>query len=150
VAFVPNNNPGGLFYIGMQDQWFTFNMFDAQAWWVRDVILGRIPLPDRATMEADVADRIAREDAVEVGNDCGNIWYQGDYIKELIDQTDYPNFDVDGACRAFKEWKGHKKEGIMTFRDHSYKSVMTGTMAPLHHTPWKDALDDSSEVFLQD
>ena len=21
-----------LFYLGMQDQWFTFNMFDAQAW----------------------------------------------------------------------------------------------------------------------
>ena len=30
VAFV--HNPA-LFYIGMQDQWYTFNMFDAQAWW---------------------------------------------------------------------------------------------------------------------
>ena len=31
----------------------------------------------------------------------------------------------------------------MTFRDNGYKSVMTGTMAPKHHTPWKDAMDDS-------
>ncbi len=140
------DNPA-LFYLGMQDQWFTFNMFDAQAWWVRDVIMDKIALPDRATMEADVADREAREDAGE--DDYDAIWYQGDYVKELIDETDYPSFDVDGACQAFKEWKGHKKKGIMTFRDNGYKSVITGTMAPKHHTPWKDALDDSLEVYLQ-
>ena len=49
----------------MQDQWFTFNMFDAQAWWIRDVIMDSITLPDRKTMAADVADRVAREDAGE-------------------------------------------------------------------------------------
>lgn len=26
-------------------QFYTFNMFDAQAWWARDVILGRIEVP---------------------------------------------------------------------------------------------------------
>ncbi len=144
VAYVDNPD---LFYIGMQDQWFTFNMFDAQAWWARDVIMGRIGLPDRAAMQADVADRIAREDAGE--DDYDAIWYQGDYIKELIEETDYPTFDVEGACMAFKEWKGNKKKGIMTFRNHGHKSVLTGTMAPEHHTPWKDALDDSLEVYLQ-
>ena len=50
---------------------------------------------------------------------------------------------------AFFEWKKHKKENIMTFRDHGYKSALTGTMAPAHHTPWKDALDDSLEAYLQ-
>jgi trimethylamine monooxygenase len=144
VAWVKNPD---LFYLGMQDQWFTFNMFDAQAWWVRDAILGKIAMPDRAAMEADVAERVAREDAG--ADDYDAIWYQGDYIKELIDETDYPTFDVEGACKAFKEWKGHKKADIMTFRNNSYKSVMTGTMAPVHHTPWKDALDDSLEVYLQ-
>jgi trimethylamine monooxygenase len=144
VAWV--DNPA-LFYLGMQDQWFTFNMFDAQAWWVRDAIMGRIDMPDRAAMEADVVDRVAREDAGE--DDYDEIWYQGDYVKELIDETDYPTFDVEGACQAFKAWKGHKKAGIMTFRDNGYKSIMTGTMAPKHHTPWKDALDDSLEVYLQ-
>ena len=144
VAFVPNPK---LFYIGMQDQWFTFNMFDAQAWWARDVILGRIALPDRATMEADVADRVAREDAGETDYDA--IWYQGDYVKELIAETDYPDFDLEGACQAFKAWKGHKKQGIMTFRDNGYASVITGTMAPKHHTPWAQAMDDSLEVYLR-
>ncbi|WP_108837376.1 NAD(P)-binding domain-containing protein [Tateyamaria sp. Alg231-49] len=144
VAWV--HNPA-LFYLGMQDQWFTFNMFDAQAWWVRDAIMSKIAMPSKDEMDADVADRVAREDAGE--DDYDAIWYQGDYIKELIAETDYPSFDVEGACQAFKAWKGHKKKGIMTFRDNCYASVMTGSMAPIHHTPWVDALDDSLEVYLQ-
>ncbi len=144
VAFVPNPK---LMYLGMQDQWFTFNMFDAQAWWARDVIMGRIDVPDTTAMEADVEARKSAEAALE--DDYGCIWYQGDYTKELIEETDYPTFDVEGACQAFKAWKGHKKANIMTFRDNAYQSVITGTMAPMHHTEWKDALDDSLEVYLQ-
>ena len=143
VAFI--NNPK-IHYIGMQDQWFTFNMFDAQAWWSRDLIMGRIDLPTQEVMISDVNDRVAREDAGQ--DDYDAIWYQGDYVKELIDETDYPSFDVEGACKVFKEWKGHKKENIMTFRDNSYKSVITGSMAPIHHTPWKDAMDDTIESYL--
>ena len=56
---------------------------------------------------------------------------------------------MDGANEAFFEWKEHKKKGIMEFRNHSYRSVITGTMAPAHHTPWKDALDDSLESYLR-
>ncbi|MCL4069514.1 NAD(P)/FAD-dependent oxidoreductase [Pseudomonas sp. GX19020] len=144
VAYV--HNPA-LFYIGMQDQWFTFNMFDAQAWWARDVILGRIALPGKEAMQADVTDRVAREDAGKDTHDA--IQYQGDYVKELIAETDYPSFDVDGACEIFFEWKDHKKQDIMGFRNNSYKSVITGTMAPKHHTLWKDALDDTIESYLQ-
>jgi trimethylamine monooxygenase len=144
VAYVHNPN---LFYIGMQDQWFTFNMFDAQAWWTRDVILGRIKVPaDKKALLADVEARVVGEDAGKDSYDA--IRYQGDYVKELIAETDYPSFDVDGANEAFFEWKKHKKKGIMEFRNHSYRSVITGTMAPPHHTPWKDALDDSLESYL--
>ena len=144
VAWVHNPK---LFFLGMQDQWFTFNMFDAQAWWVRDVVLGRIAVPDKAAMVQDVADRMAGEDAGQGAHDA--IHYQGEYVKELIAETDYPSFDVDGACAAFFAWKDHKKNGIMTFRDNAYASVMTGTMAPLHHTAWKDALEDSMESYLR-
>ncbi|MEM8647821.1 MAG: NAD(P)/FAD-dependent oxidoreductase, partial [Pseudomonadota bacterium] len=38
VVFVDNPK---LFYLGMQDQWYTFNMFDAQAWYARDVMMGK-------------------------------------------------------------------------------------------------------------
>ena len=136
-----------LFYLGMQDQWYTFNMFDAQAWWVRDVIMGRIELPDRAAMDADWRRRQADEDAIE--DDYGAIAYQGAYTQELIDETDYPSFDVEASNQAFYEWKKHKKKGIMEFRNHGYVSPMTGTRAPDHHTPWHEALDDSLEDYLR-
>ena len=141
------HNPA-LFYLGMQDQWFTFNMFDAQAWWVRDAIMGKINVPaDAATLLADVAER---EKLEEVSDDTKYaIQYQADYVKELIAETDYPSFNVDGAVEAFLQWKKHKSKDIMAFRDNSYLSVITGTMAPKHHTPWKDALDDTLAVYLQ-
>jgi len=144
VAFVPNPK---LMYLGMQDQWYTFNMFDAQAWWARDVIMGRIALPDEAAMRADVEDRVAREDAIE--DDYGAIDYQGAYTEELMNETDYPGFDVKAANQAFYEWKKNKKKGIMTFRNNGHTSPLTGTMAPAHHTPWNEALDDSLESYLQ-
>ncbi|WP_189434432.1 MULTISPECIES: NAD(P)-binding domain-containing protein [unclassified Mesorhizobium] len=141
------HNPA-LFYLGMQDQWYTFNMFDAQAWWVRDAILGRIKVPaSKNELIADVEKRVAAEDAGEDSYDA--IRYQGDYVKELIAETDYPSFDVDGANEAFFQWKKHKIKDIMGFRDNSYKSVMTSSMAPKHHTPWKDALDDTMQSYLR-
>lgn len=137
-----------LFYLGMQDQWFTFNMFDAQAWWARDAIMGKIALPaDKAAMLADVKEREEREEASDDTKYA--IKYQADYVKELVAETDYPSFDIDGACEAFFEWKKHKMKDIMGFRNNSYKSVITGTMAPVHHTPWKDALDDSMAAYLR-
>ena len=145
VVYVHNPK---MFFLGMQDQWFTFNMFDAQAWYVRDIILGRINVPaDKQVLLDDVAEREAREEASDDVKYA--IKYQGAYVMELIADTDYPSFDVDGACKAFFEWKQHKIDDIMGFRNNCYKSLMTGTMAPIHHTPWKDALDDSMEAYLK-
>lgn len=139
------NNPK-FFYLGMQDQWYTFNMFDAQAWYVRDIILERIGLPSKEEMTSHSMAWRERELTLETAEEMYT--YQGDYIQELIDATDYPSFNIPEVNKTFLEWKHHKKENIMTFRDHSYRSVMTGTMSPKHHTPWIDALDDSLEVYL--
>ncbi|MYE37302.1 MAG: NAD(P)/FAD-dependent oxidoreductase, partial [Rhodobacteraceae bacterium] len=136
-----------LFYLGMQDQWYTFNMFDAQAWYVRDIILGRIEVPDRDQMLADVDARVAEEDAID--DPYGPIVYQGNYVRELIAETDYPSFDVDASDQAFIKWKKHKKQDIMAFRDNGYVSPMTGVHAPPHHTKWVEAMDDSLESYLQ-
>lgn len=136
-----------LFYLGMQDQWFTFNMFDAQAWFVRDVILGRNQLPGAAARRADIDAWLARLEAVETVRD--DVTFQADYIRDLIELTDYPMFDLDAVVETFLEWKHDKKEDILTYRDRCYRSVMTGTVAEPHHTPWMKALDDSLETYLR-
>ena len=137
-----------VFYIGMQDQFYTFNMFDAQAWYARDVIMGRIQLPSKEEMQKDSAAWRAREETLE--DDEQMIWFQGDYTQALIDQTDYPSFDIEGVNKTFMEWEHHKHEDIMGFRNNAYRSLITGNQSPVHHTPWMDAMDDSMESYLQD
>ena len=133
-------------YLGMQDQFYTFNMFDAQAWYVRDVIMGRIQVPDRAARDAEEKIWLDREGTLESDEDL--IWFQGDYVKELIGLTDYPTFDVEAVNKTFVAWEHHKHDDILSFRDNAYRSLMTGTMAPVHHTPWLEAMDDSMESYL--
>jgi trimethylamine monooxygenase len=145
VFWIDNPN---LIYLGMQDQYYTFNMFDAQAWYARDVILGRIALPEGARMRADSQDWVAREEATtSVEQD---IDFQTAYVRDLLGATDYPDFNVEAVADLFKQWKHDKKDDILGYRNCSYRSVLTGTLAPPHHTPWMEAMDDSLEAFLAD
>ncbi len=136
-----------LIYIGMQDQYYTFNMFDAQAWYARDVIMGRIALPSPEAMAADIKAWRAREETLE--NPFQAIDFQTEYVRDLLEATDYPELDVDRVAELFKEWEHHKVEGILTYRDRAYPSTLTGTMSPSHHTVWLKALDDSLGTFLK-
>ena len=144
---VLENNPR-VMYLGMQDQYYTFNMFDVQAWYVRDVIMGRIQLPSKEEIEADSAKWLEREAGLE--NYEHEIWFQGDYVQALLDQSDYPKFDVEGINNAFMDWEHHKHDDIMGYRDHGHQSLMTGNEQPVHHTKWIEAMDDSMESYLSD
>lgn len=99
-------------------------MFDAQAWYVRDIILGKITLPSLPQMQRHTENKHLEERALTTDEQQAR--FQGEYIKCLIQQTDYPSFDVDGVHDIFMQWKQHKKENIMQFRDKTYRSVMTG------------------------
>jgi len=136
-----------LIYLGMQDQYYTFNMFDAQAWYARDVMLGRITLPTFEEMQADSLSWREREDALETAAD--GIDFQCAYVRDLIEQTDCFDFNPEAMAEQFKEWKHHKEENVLTYREFCFPSLLTGTMAPIHHTPWMEALDDSLEAFLR-
>ena len=135
-----------LMYLGMQDQYFTFNMLDAQAWFARDLILGRITLPDAATMHNDVLHWLDREAQIEDSDDA--IDFQGAYTRDLISMTDYPDFAVEEQAELFKLWLRHKQEDIMGYRNQSYRSTITGTLAPPLPDHWMELLDDSLETFM--
>jgi trimethylamine monooxygenase len=135
-----------LMYLGMQDQFYTFSMFDAQAWLARDFVLGRVKLPSQAEMEKETAKWVAREE--KLANPTEMIDFQTDYMKDIVKDTDYPDFDLDRAADMFKEWEHHKEESILGYRDKAFPSPCTGTMGRLHHTPWFQAMDDSMKSFL--
>ena len=58
-------------------------------------------------LQADMDARKAAEAAVT--DDYGCIWYQGDYTKELIDETDYPSFDVEGRMPSVQSLERAQK-----------------------------------------
>ena len=139
-------NPA-LFYIGMQDQFYTFNMFDAQAWYARDVILGRIKLPSAKEMAADSAEMArARGDARRRRTDDlvpGRLHQgadRGDRLSVLRHRGDQQDLHGVGAPQD-GEHHGFSRQRL--------PSLMTGTMAPKHHTKWMEAMDDSLESYLQ-
>lgn len=136
-----------LMYLGMQDQYYTFSMFDLQAWYARDVILGRLPVPPREEMAAHIDGWTARLQTLT--NPEEEIDYQADYLRDLMKDTDYPDFDLDLTRRHFKVWEHHKEESITGYRDRAFTSPCTGSEAPVHHTPWWTEPDDTLATFLR-
>jgi len=63
--------------------------------------------------------------------------------------VDYPEIDFELIRVHFKEWEHNKEEDIMTYRNRSFSSPVTGTVAPLHHTAWGEAMDDSMKTFME-
>lgn len=141
------NDNERLLYLGMQDQYYTFNMFDVQAWFARDYMLGRVDLPIKEEREADIKKWVDYLDSTTT--DEQHVDFQTDYIKDLIARTDYPAFDLDRVGEMFKSWLNDKKTNILSYRDQVYTSVMDGTEAAPHHTPWIEEMDDSLERYLQ-
>ena len=135
-----------LMYLGMQDQFHTFNMFDCQAWFARDVIMGKIKIPNDSDIDKDIDKWVSMEEKLE--NPDQMIDFQTEYTKELHDLSDYPKIDFELIRRTFKEWEHHKVENIMTYRNKSFASPVTGSVGPKHHTDWEIAMDDSLKTFL--
>ena len=144
VIWQDNHN---LAYLGMQDQFHTFNMFDCQAWYVRDVIMKKIQMPNDQEIEKDIKEWVEKEEKLE--DPIQMIDFQTEYTKDLYSASDYPKIDFELIRSHFKEWEHHKEEDIMTYRNKSFSSAVTGTVAPLHHTAWAEAMDDSKEAFLK-
>lgn len=141
------NNNDRLLYLGMQDQYYTFNMFDVQAWFARDYMLGRIELPNKEERDADIKKWMDDEARTVTGAD--HVDFQTDYIKDIVGLTDYPLFNLDKVADMFKSWLNDKKVNILNYRDQVYTSVMDGTKAVPHHTTWMEEMDDSLDRYLQ-
>ena len=57
IIFTPEGHNGGnnkMLYIGVQDQYYTYTMFDVEALWALKYVLGQIDIPDKKTMVANL------------------------------------------------------------------------------------------------
>ena len=136
-----------LFYLGMQDQFHTFNMFDAQAWYVRDMIMNKISKPTVAEIAKDIAYWVKKEEKLE--DPLQMIDFQTEYTIDLCKQVDYPKIDFELIRKHFYQWEHDKIEDIVNYRNKSFSSAVTGSVAPIHHTNWLEAMDDTMETFMK-
>ncbi|KAI6654018.1 Potassium transporter [Oopsacas minuta] len=135
-----------LFYLGMQNQYYTITLFDTQAWFVRDVILGTFCLPSERDIQKEID--TFRLKADKLSSPSEQIDYHTDYMKDIFKLVDCPKFNIDQVNQQLKVWEHHRKENILTYRDKSFTSVITGTRGTPHHTDWLHAFDDSIMGFL--
>lgn len=147
-----------MFYLGMQDQFYTYNFFASQSWYVRDIIMGKTdaskPLKDTAGKVWTQSDFDAAFDAIAVDEDA--IKHQGKYSEVLMVHTGYGKDNVDagkftgGINNTLVEWEHLKEKDIMGYRNYAHASLITGKMAP-KPTANKDWLsnkkDDGVEFF---
>lgn len=123
-----------LLYLGMQDVAYSAH-FDAQAWYSRDVILGRIPLPDAEARLKDIAHWKAREEA-EATDLRGALTFLTAYLKDLLSSTDFPPIDLDAIVDMTIAYFEHKTKDILSYRDQLFTSWKTGTQAVPNPLPW--------------
>ncbi|XP_046654592.1 senecionine N-oxygenase-like isoform X2 [Daphnia pulicaria] len=137
-----------LIYLGMQNLYFSLSLFDAQTWYVRDVILGRIPFPNKLQRAEDMLSWKTREEKIKDKLDA--LDFQTAYLKELTSATDYPLDDLrlSGTAATFKNFLDDKESNIINYRDKQYTSSITGTKAVMHPTPWMEVNNYSSVDFL--
>ncbi|XP_033742268.1 flavin-containing monooxygenase FMO GS-OX3-like [Pecten maximus] len=133
-----------LFYLSMQDQYYSYTMFDIQAEWACAVICGHLKLPDRKEMESDIAKWVKKRDLLK---DCyDDIALQTEFVCDLAKEVGC-KYNLDVAA-LFNKWEDDKRANIATYRDQAYSSIFTGKPGIVHHTPWFKAYDDSVETFV--
>ena len=117
-----------LAYLGMQDQYYTFNMFDAQAWYARDVFMGKASPPAAAEMEKDIAEWTRCEESLQ--NPFEDIDFQTDYTRDLCAFSDYPPIDLAMIADMFKKWEHDKENSIIGYRNNMFKSPARARRRP--------------------
>ena len=127
-------NQPRLMFLGMQKFYYILPYFDSQAYYARDVILGRIALPGTEDRLSDMKSWQTREEEIRHPED--GIDFQAAYAADLLAVTDYSKVDLEARTAMFKLGQQHKRDCIVSYRDQGFTSTCTGTKATTHHTLW--------------
>ena len=146
------DNQPQLVYLGVQSLIFQFTMFDLQAELVRGVICGQYDLPDLLRRQEDITEWRLRANQIGHGVVQTQLDFQIEYMRDMLGQcSSFPQFDIDRVTSGIHELIRHKSEDIMTYRDQSFASIVTGRRAldTTNRVPWLQLMDDSLEGFLK-
>ena len=132
-----------LFYIGMQNQFFTFPLFEAQAYFIRNCILNKIQIPEKKKMIEEYQMWENEENEAKKTNDSERfIILQATYIEDLNSFTDCPKILTRDILMIFKEFKKHKMANFLSFKDKNYKSVYSKILGKDVKKPWLEQFEE--------
>lgn len=149
VQWVPSDEgldyaDGRLFYLGMQDLYYTYTMFIVQGEWAARVITGLLTLPNVEEKRADILKWVERGGTLATC--CEAIDFQSEQVSLLVQDTNFPH-DLDVGY-LLKAWSAHKKVNILTYRDQVYESKFSKEVSPVHPDAFMKCFDDSLEAYL--
>jgi trimethylamine monooxygenase len=142
ATVLPTNN--ALFFVGMPDQYYTFSYFQGQALFIKGIIEGKVTLPTAEAMLADTADWQAREDAL--GDDHKTHHrFQYQHMAEACTLAGCSFRDDSGH---FDQWLDDRHHNILTYRDQTAISSVSGTRSVTLPMPWTEYMNDDKQVYL--
>ena len=137
---------GKLIYIGAPYSIYSFPSFEAQAVWACKYIMGKLKIPSQEEMRADTDKWLQKLYKVDLSKFLDLMLLMTDVMEDLCETSGYPKNCIKSG-EILDDWAKSKAENILTYRDKQCRSVHTGKLTPLHHTPWLEAFDDSLEAF---
>lgn len=124
------------FLVGMQQQFFAFTLYDSEAWYIRDVILGRIRPQKKEDMISDIAVWVAN--GAQTGTYLSKVAFQAEHVKDLMRETNYPPFNVDEVVQIFGKWALDRDKSLINFRSEIFTSAVSGSKGSRPLIPWID------------
>jgi len=133
-----------LMYLGMPDQYYTFSAFHAQSKFVVGVVQGRVELPSKEDMLADTAAWQEKEDTV--GDD------HKDHHRLQYAHTQEAAQLAGGHLRDdsahFDQWLDDRHHNILTYRDQTAVSSVSGAPSLTFGMPWVKMYTDDKVAYL--
>jgi hypothetical protein len=132
-------------YLGMQNQVYTFIMFDLQALLAQLFVTKSFRIPGKQEMLADIAWWLEKQTQVVEVKD----WhaFQTEYVRELNALTKFGD-EKDILCqKAFDDSEDDKVKDILHFRNGIFYSSFSGSSGTPPLVPWLQA---SEELSLKD
>ena len=118
-----------------------------QAFYVRDIIQGKIKIPDQEKQQQWLDIWKAKQAKFAVVQDAPKC--QAEYMAELLSESNYPKkWDTELTNKVCFQWIDTKLDNIMTFRDQCFTSNFSGVKSIPVKKPWLQNFDDSIESYL--
>merc|ERR1711934_30455 len=142
-GIVHPNNPA-LMFLGMPDQYYTFSAFHAQSKLSLAVCEGRVALPSKEEMLADTALWQDRED--NMGDDH-KVHHRLQYA-HMNEAAELGGGHLRDDSHLFDQWCDDRHHDILTYRDQTATSMVSGVSSLSFGVPWVKMFTDDKNAYL--